>query len=78
MISGHEDQFVGIVSAALGLFLLTAAALNWQWYYQVRTARLLEARFGRAGARCVHALVGFGLIALGIAVANGCRWPIWR
>lgn len=77
MLSGFEDVFVGMVSVALGLFLVVVAARNADWYYQVRTARFLEARLGRAGARWVHGTLGCVLITLGVAIALGWRWPLW-
>ena len=76
MIHGHEDLFVGIVGVSLGLFLIGCAVTNWNWYYSLRTAGWLQRAFGRTGARVTHALLGAGLIALGVAIAMGYRWPI--
>jgi small neutral amino acid transporter SnatA (MarC family) len=76
MIHGHEDAFVGTVAVALGLFLLTCAVTNWPWYYSFRSAQWLRRWLGRRGARVFHALLGLGLIALGIAIARGFRWTI--
>jgi len=77
MIHGHEDILVGAVSVALGLFIGLAAACNWHWYYTLRSARFLEKRLGRAGARCVHGVLALGLIGLGIAVGTGFRLPVF-
>ena len=71
MISAHEELFVGAVSVALGAFILTSAAVNWAWLYTLRSSRWLEARWGRRGARLFHAMLGLGLIALGVAIALG-------
>ncbi len=71
MIHGYEDQFVGIVAVSLGLFILGASVLNWNWYYSLGSARFLERRLGRNGARLFHAFLAVGLITLGIAVAQG-------
>jgi small neutral amino acid transporter SnatA (MarC family) len=76
MIPRHQDLLVGIVGIALGLFLLACAITNWRWYYSLYTANWLERRFGRGGARSIHALLGLGLVALGVAIALGYRWPL--
>ncbi len=77
MIRGYEDLFVGTVAILLGVFLCTCATVNWQWYYSLRTARLLQRAVGRTGARVVHCLLGLGLIALGIAIAFGYRLALF-
>ncbi len=76
MIHGREDLLVGAVAIAVGLFLTTCAVTNWQWYYSVRTAQWLQRALGRTGARLFHALLGLGLIALGIAIALGQRFML--
>ncbi len=71
MMRGYEDWFVGAVTIGLGVFLVTVAAANWQWYYSLTTARLLKRWFGARGARWFHALLGILLVTLGVAVARG-------
>ncbi len=78
MIHGHEDSFVGLTAIAVGAGLLAAAAANWSWYYSLRSARWLESRLTRAGARWFHGLLGLGLIALGALIATGWRWQWLR
>jgi hypothetical protein len=74
VIRGHEDLFVGIVSIGVGVSLLLAAGLNWEWFYELPFPRWLSRRLGRPVARLIHASMGGGLIALGIAVARGVRF----
>jgi small neutral amino acid transporter SnatA (MarC family) len=71
MISGHEELFVGSVSVALGLFFFFVAAANWEWYFALRSAQVVQRLLGRTGARLFYAVLGGGLIALGIAIALG-------
>jgi len=78
MIRGYEDLFVGVVAIALGSMLVTAATVNWSWYYSLRSARFLESKLTRTGARIVHGLLGLALIAVGLAVAAGFRWQLWN
>jgi len=77
MIRGYEDLAVGLVAIATGVFLVGAAAVNWQWFYSLSSARFLQRWLGRPGARCVHVAVGLGLIALGCAIAQGFRLPLF-
>lgn len=78
MIHGHEDLFIGAVAILCGSLLVTAAVANWPWYYSLRSARFLESKLSRTGARIAHCLLGLTLIALGLAVAAGLRCPLWR
>jgi small neutral amino acid transporter SnatA (MarC family) len=77
VIQDQADLFVGTVAAILGLCLVLAALVNWSWYYSLRSARFLEARLTRTGARMFHGLLGLALVALGLALAAGWRWPLW-
>jgi hypothetical protein len=78
-MSGDQgDLFIGVVSLLVGTGLVTAAAVNWSWYYSLRSARFLEAKLTRTGARLVHAAVGLALIAMGVALLAGFRWQLWR
>lgn len=76
MIHSHEDLFVGAASIILGLFLIGCAVTGWDWYYALGTARWIQQRLGRRGARLVHALVGLGLVVLGVAIVLGYRWAL--
>ena len=75
MMRGYEDLFVGGAAIALGLFLISCAVKNSQWFYSMRTARWLQRALGWRGARVAHILLGIGLIILGVAIAQGYRWP---
>lgn len=66
-----QDCFVGAVSVLLGGFVLTGALFNVEWYYRLKKARRIESWVGRRGARTFYAMLGLGLIALGIAIASG-------
>jgi small neutral amino acid transporter SnatA (MarC family) len=72
-----SDLAVGTVTICLGIFLLGVAAVNWHWFYTLRSARLLQTCFGRLGARCVHAALGLALVALGVAITMGYRLPLF-
>jgi small neutral amino acid transporter SnatA (MarC family) len=78
MIHGYEDLFVGSVAAAIGFFLLTAAARNWPQLYSLRSSRWLESHLTRTKVRILHALLGLALMALGLAIAQGYRWQLWN
>jgi hypothetical protein len=67
------DLFVGAVSVLVGLFLAGGAALDAHWLMALAKSRLLAEVIGKTGARVLIALVGLGMIALGIAIARGWR-----
>jgi small neutral amino acid transporter SnatA (MarC family) len=70
-MGAHDEVFVGGVAVALGLFFLAVAASNWDWYFSLRSARLMGRLLGRSGARIFYALLGAGLVTLGVAIACG-------
>ncbi|MHB8969339.1 MAG: Imm17 family immunity protein [Pirellulaceae bacterium] len=78
MIHGLEDLVIGSAALALGVLLIAAAARNWSWCYNLHTSRWLESLFSRNGVRVLHGLLGLGLIALGLAIAQGWRWQLWH
>jgi small neutral amino acid transporter SnatA (MarC family) len=71
MMGAPADVFVGSVAVGLGLFFLLVALFNWEWYFSVRSARLVGRLLGRTGARIFYMLLGAGLVTLGIAIACG-------
>lgn len=77
MRDDHADLFVGSVAVSIGVALIAAAATNSSWFYSLRSARFLESRLTRTGARVVHTLLGLGLVALGTALLAGFRWQLW-
>lgn len=67
----NPDLFVGAVAIAIGLFVMSAALFNWEWYYQLHKARWIESICGRSGARVFFGVLGLALIVLGAAIAMG-------
>ena len=68
-----DQLFVGAVAFILGLLALTAAIHNRDWYFRLPKARWIENRWGRSTARIVYALLGVGLITLGLLIVLGDR-----
>ena len=66
-----QDLFVGGVAITLGLCMFLVAACNWEWFFSLRKAQWLEKRWGRGGVRCLYAVIGLGLIGLGVAISMG-------
>ena len=50
---------------AIGVFSLSGAIFNWDWYMNSRRARLLVKLITRTGARVFYAALGLFLIGLG-------------
>jgi len=51
-----------------GLFALTSALGNWEWFLAHPRVALFVKLFGRGGARVAYSLIGLTLIALGAAM----------
>lgn len=63
---------MGLVFAAIGLFSLMGAVMNWDWYFNNRRARGVVAIFGRNGARIFYGILGVFIMAIGaVAVIGG-------
>lgn len=67
----YADLFVGLLSIAIGLFLVVAAACNWDGVFQLRSVRWLGERLGRAGALGVLCVLGVLAIVIGFSIALG-------
>jgi hypothetical protein len=67
------DLLVGGVAIAFGLALLAGTILDGPWLMSLAKPRLLADAIGRPAARVLLAIVGVGLIVLGVAVARGWR-----
>jgi small neutral amino acid transporter SnatA (MarC family) len=61
----------GLIVIAMGLFSLLGAILDWDWYMNHRKARFIVKILGRKGARIFYAILGLGLIVLGVLLALG-------
>ncbi len=49
---------------ACGVFVIAAAASNWDWFFNNWRARFFVNLFGRDGARIIYALLGVFLFVL--------------
>jgi hypothetical protein len=61
----------GLVLAAIGIFAICGAALNWSFFMNNRKARFIVAILGHAGARAFYVLLGGGLVTCGLMMALG-------
>ena len=66
-----EDRFVALFALVAGAFSLAGAVFEWSFFMNHRKARLVQSVLGRTGARILYAVLGVGLIALGLAAASG-------
>ncbi len=53
-----------------GALCIVAAVVDWDWFFNNWRARLFVNLFGRNGARVVYALMGVGLIIVGMALST--------
>lgn len=66
-----SSSVMGLVFIAIGLFAICGAGFNWDWFMTHRKARIFVALFTRTGARIFYALLGGGLVTLGILAMLG-------
>jgi len=62
---------MGWFFVAIGLFAVSGAVFDWEWFMTNRKARFFVAIFGRTGARVFYAILGLLLVGLGIAFLTG-------
>ena len=67
------DLVVGTLSIALGVALAAGALIKDSWLMSLAKPRLLAEAIGPRAARVLIALVGVGLVVLGVAIARGWR-----
>lgn len=61
----------GLILVAAGIFAVSGAALNWDWFFNSRKARLFVSIFGRSGARFFYGLLGTVITVLGLLLTLG-------
>jgi hypothetical protein len=53
-----------------GLFIIAAAALDWEWFFTNWRAALFVRVFGRGGTRVFYGALGAGVLILGFAMSS--------
>ena len=61
----------GLVLVAVGIFTMSAAILNWNWFMNNRKARFIVKIFTRNGARYFYGFIGFGFLICGLLATMG-------
>ncbi|MBN1964996.1 MAG: immunity 17 family protein [Anaerolineae bacterium] len=69
------DAAIGIILILAGLFLAAAGFFNWDWYMNMRRARMLSGLIGRTGSRIFYVVAGVILALLGVAAMVGLLPP---
>lgn len=62
----NEELIVSIIVILGGLFSMTAAVMNWEWYMNHRKAQFMIKILSRNGARIFYFCLGLGLVGIGI------------
>jgi hypothetical protein len=68
--AGLRVALFGALFVSAGLFIMLAAAADWDWFMHSDQARPLVERFGPTGTRVFYLFLGLGLIALAV-------WLVW-
>lgn len=66
-----RDLFVGSLAIAMGGGLIVVAAIGAEAPFRLPKLRWLESKIGRSSSRGVLAVLGAGLVVLGILIARG-------
>lgn len=66
-----RDLFVGGLAIALGVGLVVVAAIGSDAPFRLPKMKWLESQIGRGGSRAFLAVLGAGLVVLGILIARG-------
>ncbi|HEX7811281.1 MAG TPA: immunity 17 family protein [Burkholderiales bacterium] len=61
---------VTLFSWLVGAFVIVAAMLDWNWFFEHPKAKFFVGHFGRGGARLFYAALGCALVVLGFACRN--------
>lgn len=64
-------QMPALFAFLCGIFVIIAAACNWEWFFTNWRARFFVNLFGRDGARIIYALLGVFLFVLAAMLAEG-------
>ncbi len=66
------DTTLGLVLVVIGLLAVVGAALNWR--IVTHSGKLLNLIFGDMIARTIYIVIGFFLMAMGVARMFGIYW----
>jgi hypothetical protein len=61
----------GLIFLAIGIFTLSGAIFDWDWFMNSRKAKFFVTIFSRPGARIFYGLLGSGFFVLGILAMFG-------
>lgn len=61
----------GLLFMAAGIFALSGAGFNWDWFMNHRKARFWTNILGRTGVRIFYGLFGLGFTVLGFLMIIG-------
>jgi len=68
-------HLLGALMIAGGVFSVSGAAFNWEWFMTARKARFIVAIAGRTGARIFYGVLGLALIVIGVLALTGFIAP---
>ncbi|MFT7676385.1 MAG: hypothetical protein ACI8QC_000356 [Planctomycetota bacterium] len=56
---------------ASGIFAISGAAFDWDWFINHRKAQSFVKLFGRTGARIFYGILGAAIVVTGVLLATG-------
>ena len=64
-------NLIGFAIAFAGVFAVTGAVCDWNWFFDSRKGKSFVKLLGRGGARVFYVLLGIFLLGLGLLGAFG-------
>jgi hypothetical protein len=62
---------MGWILMAAGLFSISGAVMDWDWFMENRKAKLWTTLFGRNGARIFYGILGVAIVIAGVLMTTG-------
>ena len=63
---GELMQIYNLIFIVVGLFMILAAIMNWDWFMESSRARMMSRLLTRNGARIFYAILGLALISFSL------------
>ncbi len=66
MVHEMSQEPVAFFAFAAGIFVIVAAACDWNWFFGHPRAKFFVDAFGRGGARVFYGVLGCVFLAIGL------------
>ena len=75
VLAMSEERVIAIVMVLVGVFAISGAAFDWDFFMNSRKARFLTRLIGRQGARIFYGLLGSAIVVVALLIVFGVLGP---